>query len=210
MWSDIARRHRLPICALLALLAGCGTGVAGSRQADAVEERPKSRAANPTDSPEVGGRLRVLTRRAPDDWCGRLETTRLVVLQGRREVETQDYCSAYNRGGASLVTDTAGGHYVLLVYGEGHGTHVVSDWLKVFRLTEGRLVERASLLVRTPIGTVADHVYDYNMRTPPGGGLILSGTWIVDGEGYADDVRLMDRSRTVIALDTAPAQSSAE
>ncbi len=131
------------------------------------------------------------------------ETTTLAVFQGAREIDSHTYCSAYNRGGASLVTDARGGHYVLLVYGEGHGTNVTSDWLKVFRLTEGHLRERANVQVREPVGVMADHVLDYRPDTPRGGGLVLSGTWTVDDGGSDAEFHLPERSRTVIELDTA-------
>lgn len=187
---------------LVLLLAADGAGLARPAGAGAQRSREASSrqaSAGPERTP-----LRVTLGRASDDHCGSLETQRLIVAQGNREIATHDYCSAYNRGGVSMVTDVRGAHYILLTYGEGHGTHAVSDWLTIFRLNGEDLQERANLLIREPIGIVADHMFNYRTRTPPGGGLIVSGAWIID-DPYPNDheYEAPERSRTAIALDTA-------
>jgi hypothetical protein len=198
-----------PIFALL--LATCGTGEASPGGVQAKQGRGEQLVARVMEARrnDDRGDLRVVTRPAPGDWCGMRETTRLVVLRAGREVTTQDYCSAYNRGGASLVTDARGEPYVLLTYGTGHGDHATTDWLKIFRFADGDLMERANLRVKFPAGMGADHVFNYRTDTPPGGGLVVSGAWFADEYGTPAVIPLPG-SRTIVALDTAREEATSD
>jgi hypothetical protein len=189
-------------------LAACGTSEARSGHAQSEVNNRANMVPDTRDAPQPKQQLtglNVALRRPPDDWCGSLETMRLVVLDGPRQIAYRDYCSAYNIGGTLLVTDARGGHYVLLTYGEGHGTHATSYWLRIFRLDENYLVERSNFQITEPLGST-DHVYVYRTETPPGGGLIVRGSWVVDDpRSSPPDLVVPERSRTVIELDT-PAQ----
>lgn len=180
-----------------------------AREPVSLPSQSRQETAEPRGADRIGERgegkydgLRVIRQETQNELCG-LEAATLIVLDRRREITRYNYCSAYGRGGASVVTDASGGNYVLLEYAEGHGTHATTDWLMVFRLTDGFLMERANFIIREPIAVIADHVYDFRAETPPGGGLILNGAWIVDDRGIDDDnIDVPERSRTIVAIDT--------
>ena len=201
-WKRARRGRKVSDIAILCfsmggLLASCGTGEARSIQT----ERKAAPVETPA-KPENGG-LRVTTRSGPSDRpdCAFGDAMTLIVLNQNREILRRDYCSAYGLGGARLVTDARGKHFVLLEYSDGHGTHATTGYLQIYEVEEQSLQERTQLMIREGIGTIADSVYDYRVGTPTSGGIIISGSWLVDGP-LSEHSRVPSRSRTVIELDT--------
>ena len=170
------------------LLAACGTGEASSTQADSEQD---------------GGQLRAVVALSDHKLrdCLFTDTLQLSVFDGSRRVLRHVYCSAYGGGSARIVTDTRGKHYILLKHSQDRGTHATSGYLTIYTLADG-LDVRARLLISDPVGMDARSVYAYRVNTPQGGGMIVSGTWTLDRE-LRDGERAPERSRTVIALDTA-------
>ena len=179
----------LPVLAFL--LAGCGSGEARSIQA---EPAPLPAAQAPATG--HASELSAIVRYRDPSGCGWRDDMTLVILRQGREILSEDYCSAYTRGEARVVTDATGRSYVLLEYSEGHGTGATSDFLKIFEVEDDSLTERAQLMIRSNAS-----LYDYSVGTPPEGGMIVSGRWIVDGP-HPENWRAPPRSRTVIQLDT--------
>ena len=122
---------------------------------------------------------------------------RFVVLDGRRPIATHDYCSAYTQGGAHLVSDARGQRFVLRTHSEGHGTRATNSYLTVYRLGNGSLHELRRLLIEVPIGFAANRVLDYDVSTPPPGGLVIRGEWNVDGKLREGERRPPNESVTV-------------
>ena len=166
-----------------------------------------SQARADTQSGEQSRHLRVdvlsILEGVPDT-CGGGDAMRLVVFDGDRETATHSYCSAYSFGGARLISDARGNHFVLLEHGEGRGTRATNMYLTVFELNE-ILNERARLLIEEPAGIAADSIYQYRVESPPGGGIILTGAWTLNTAdlspyeaGFASH-----RSRQILEIDTS-------
>ena len=170
------------------LLASCGMGEASPTQVQAKQEH---------------GPLRAMVRSEeenPED-CRNHEKMRLTVLDGTREVATRTYCSAYNLGEARVVTDATGKSYVLLQYGQGHGTRATTMYLTIYEF-RNFLDERARVPIQEPVGVEADIVYEYAIATPAGGGIVLDGSWQVRGQLRPGE-RAPVRRGTVLGIDTA-------
>jgi hypothetical protein len=184
-------------------LAACGTGEASSAPGSTHSNRVQTQIQ--PDSSIQPARIRAIARSDRDSpACGVIDGMQLVVLEGNREVSREYYCSAYSRGRASLVTDARGEHYVLLQYSEGRGTRATTDHLRIYRLSDNDLDERADLEVRRAVGVSADQVYNYRAEAVPGGGLVVTGAWTIEGPRYEIDPEMPDRRQTIIAVDTAP------
>ena len=129
--------------------------------------------------------LRALTQSLPSGEgprdCFAGDAMRLRVLSGTDEVVVQDYCSAYGRGDARLLTDNRSRSYVLLTYGEGHGTRATTDYLQVYELIDGELHDRGRLVKTEPIGIHANLTYDFSVNTIASGGLVVVGRSRIDG-----------------------------
>jgi len=108
-----------------------------------------------------------------------------VFVEGRR-IASRSFCSAYGKGSARVVTDARGRAYVLLDYSVGHGSHIASDLLAIYRVDK-RLVRRGTLISRDPIGPDAEASYHYAIKMPRSGGLKFIGTLKVTGQRTALD-----------------------
>ena len=111
----------------------------------------------------------------------------LKILDGSSKAVLHEYCSAYGKGSARLVTDGRGRAFVLLDYSEGHGTHVTVDYLRVDEIVGDTLYERGRLVKSEPTGTFANLVFDLKVKTLPQGGISVTGRSRVDGELSADE-----------------------
>ena len=195
------------LVAAMGWLNGCARG-----QASPPQEAP----GNVANKPGVAGTIRATAdevRRGPltvavseeaaDPLdCGFTGDARVLnVRYGARPVDSVSFCSAYGVSRVRHVIDTLGDHYFLLVHGEGHGTNATSEYLTVYRLGGTVLDERARWLIREGAGPTALSSYAYSVTTPPGGGIVVSGRWSLEGEPVTDDP-WRSRRRMVVAVDT--------
>jgi hypothetical protein len=91
-----------------------------------------------------------------------------------------NYCSAYGMSKATIVTDARAENYVLLTTKEGHGTNAWTNYLTIYRLTN-KLARRKRLKISEGAGPTSRWFYDYEVTTPPQGGLKLILTLRVEG-----------------------------
>lgn len=94
----------------------------------------------------------------------------LTIRDGKRELTSLDYCSAYGFGSATVVTDARGEHWLLREFGEGHGTNARSDYLAIYHLEELE-VEYARVPISGAASSGSRWVYAYVIEKPRQGGL---------------------------------------
>jgi len=179
--------------------------VGASSSALPAPEQPSSTRTAQTPASRGSGELRALVRNewSETDPClsDRID---LVILDGSRELTSLSMCSAYGHGEARLVRDARSRSYVLLHYSEGRGTHATSSYLGVYEFVDGQLFERTRLLEGEPHGFQSHQHHEYDVSTPPAGGIRLEGrsrssVAAVDRDFVA---LLPNDRRTVVAIDT--------
>jgi hypothetical protein len=191
------------------LLGGYPTGHANSGQnvLSNAPDKPSGADSRRVSAAEARrGPLTVTVREEPRDPldCGFSgDALVLAVSHERRLVDSVSFCSAYGISRARHLTDQRGDHFILLEHGEGHGTGATSYYLTVYRLAGVSLDERARWLSEQSAGPSGASIYSYRVETPPGGGIIITGRWTLNGQNRADDPAL-SRQRTVVAIDTSP------
>ncbi len=94
------------------------------------------------------------------------------------------YCSDYGALPGRIVTDRKGRLYLLLKYGDGHGTEVNVTQLAVYRIDHG-LTRRGSFQLSDWIGPETRARYRYTVKRPARGGLVLRFTRYFDGKHIA-------------------------
>lgn len=117
--------------------------------------------------------------------CGAFpyDAMRLSVWNDNSLVADKIFCSSYGTGAsASVVTDRGGSSYVMLRFGEGHGTNAVTDYLTVYTVAPD-LIE----YVRTPLSSASGPTtrweYNYTIALLPSRGIriVLRLTKPADG-----------------------------
>jgi hypothetical protein len=96
----------------------------------------------------------------------------LTVTNQGKPVTTEHFCSSYGRAFAKVAEDRGGQAYVLLEYGEGHGTNAVTTYLTVYRLQRGYLLPVTRLLLSYPC-VVSRFTYKYRLNTPQSRGRVI-------------------------------------
>jgi len=109
------------------------------------------------------------------------------VFRGSAEVITEEFCSAYGRSSARLITDNRGRNFVLLTYSEGHGTRATTYYLRVNELVGKTLYDCGRLTKSAPIGLHADLVVDFSVKTLAKGGIRIIGRSRVTGRLKRDE-----------------------
>ncbi|SRR5579883_482718 len=138
-----------------------------------------------TASAPSWGAPQVIVRSAADydpNGCGfRGDGEVLTITDGNRVLLTKNYCSAYGKSEAQIISDALARNDVLVTHSEGHGTNASTDYLTVYRLTD-RLIKRTRITISEGVGISARWFYDYKVETPEHGGLKLVLTLRVDGK----------------------------
>jgi hypothetical protein len=99
------------------------------------------------------------------------DSVTLVVTQDNRPSIKYNFCSAYGKSKVlQVIKDRAGETYILLEYGEGHGTRATSTYLEVYSLKGDRLNDRGGELLDEPAAFAVDWVYTYAVVLSPRGG----------------------------------------
>ena len=123
-------------------------------------------------------------------FCARVEDTLTMIVSNDRKVVAKHYFCASSgpiSTTAQVVTDRAGNNYILLNYGEGHGTNAVRKYLKIYALPKDltKLSQGMYDYLRTPIsaaaGLTSGWVYRYQIEKLSCGGLRLLLALSIDG-----------------------------
>jgi hypothetical protein len=203
--SQLDRKNLTDLLLLGLVLTGCEATEARSAGERTHTTRAAEQSQPQPNGPPGGLRATVAFGDREVPGCLSGDEMTLTIREADRILFTHDYCSAYGFGVAQMVTDSRGKHFVLLKHGEGHGNRVTNMYLTVYEFDRS-LDERARLLIEEPAGIGADSTYNYRVDTPRGGGIVISGSWILDSDMLsAREARFApERSRQILEIDTGP------
>ena len=178
-WLKLAAATALPSF----LLSGSGTG--------APESVP----------PRASEQLRIVVNPSDTDFraCG--DTMELRIFDGDREIYKDSYCSKSHLGGARLVTDALGRHYILIERSSGGGERAPVMFLEVNQLLD-YFFTRARLRLPQAAAGAPDGVGDYRVETPPTGGIVVRGPASVEGEAAPGAAEPSPANAFVVRIDT--------
>jgi hypothetical protein len=114
-----------------------------------------------------------------------VEDSQRMVLKDGEVVAEFPFCSSYGKADVSLEQDVIGTHYLLLSYGEGRGSNVREDYLKIFKFSQ-KLIELKNFKLSAPSGFVSRWTYDYKISKPTSGGLQFLLTLSKEGDETVD------------------------
>lgn len=178
-WLKLAAATALPSV----LLSGSGTG--------APESVP----------PRTSEQLRIVVNPSDTDFEDCDDTMELRIFDADREIYKDTYCSKSHLGGARLVTDARGRHYVLIEQSPGGGEGAPVMFLEVNQLLD-HLFTRARLRLPQAAAGNADAVGDYRVETPPTGGIVLRGPASVEEEAAPGEPDPSAAHAFVVRIDT--------
>ena len=118
----------------------------------------------------------------------------IVLRDGTNVLDRVYLNSSYGKAEAQLIADAIGTRYGVVRYGQGRGTHVREEFIKIFRVGK-RLNEMVSFPLSGPAGDSADWQYSYRVDRPKNGGLKFVLSLRVTGKRAI--VFPEDKSRTI-------------
>ncbi len=118
---------------------------------------------------------------APKDLCQfQGDAERVEVRDGGKIISALTFCSAYGGASAKVATDRAGVSFLLLRFGEGHGTNARSEYLSVYRVAP-TLDEYVRLPISGPSSPVDRWAYTYEVSQLPERGIRIV-LWLHHGD----------------------------
>jgi hypothetical protein len=124
------------------------------------------------------------------------DAERVEIRDGTAKIAELPFCSAYSGASAEVVTDRAGVSFLLLRFGQGHGTNARSEYLSVYRIA-AELDEYLRTPVSGPASKVDRWEYTYAVSPLPKCGIRIVLTLLHGGDGPGvynpvDRVRVID------------------
>lgn len=98
------------------------------------------------------------------------DAMRLNIKDGGKSLGTLDFCSSYGEADAHLVSDRMGRRYLMLEFGQGHGTNAVARYLGIYRLSD-ELYELMRIPISWAVGRTQSVNYSYQISDDTSGGL---------------------------------------
>ncbi|MGA9855169.1 MAG: hypothetical protein WBR29_07850 [Gammaproteobacteria bacterium] len=143
--------------------------------------------------PGLTGKLQAVE----STFCGGLadDDMTLIVYEGSKTLEEIPFCSSYGKATANVVADAHGVSYILLDFGVGRGTNAVTEYLDVFPAAKD-MVEFAHTPLSEGAGPVLRWNYNYDVISPPSGGIVLTFNLRIEGDGPVW-VALPEKTRSI-------------
>lgn len=98
------------------------------------------------------------------------DAMRVNVKESGKLLAALDFCSSYGEADAHLVADRKGYNYLMLEFGQGHGTNAVTRYLGIYRLSDD-LYELTRIPISWAVGPTQTFGYSYRVMDDNSGGL---------------------------------------